>query len=121
MAFPGATSNSGWPARYSVGMARSIIGGSKYLFSSSSTYFQWATSGHQTQGVNCSSIYSGGLPRASSRKASAPIHPKSSLSLTGTPAIRTYYRSNGQHCLCHRYSIAEAVFLLSKVSQSLWW
>ncbi|GBM22375.1 hypothetical protein AVEN_166638-1 [Araneus ventricosus] len=99
-ALPGATSNSGGPARYSVGMARSIIGGSQHLFSSSSTYFRWATSGHQSQDVNSDSL----------QKLFKP-----------TPAIHTYFRYNGQHCLYHRYSRAEAVFLLNKVSQQLSW
>ncbi|GBM22951.1 hypothetical protein AVEN_127511-1 [Araneus ventricosus] len=95
-ALPVASSNSGGPASHSLVMARCIIGGS------------------------CSySTYSGGLTRVSSRRASTPNHFKGSLSLKGTPAIRTYFRCNGQYCLCHLYSIVEAVYLFSEVSQQL--
>ncbi|GBN43230.1 hypothetical protein AVEN_264160-1 [Araneus ventricosus] len=65
------------------------------------------------------STYSDGLPRVCSRRESTPNHFKGSVSLTGTPAIHTKSSCSRQHCLCHCYSIVEAVFLLSKVSQKL--
>ncbi|GBN42376.1 hypothetical protein AVEN_161241-1 [Araneus ventricosus] len=101
-ALPGATSNSGGPARYSVCMARSIIGGSKYLFGSSSTYFRWATTGLQLQGINSDSLQRLFKPNR----------------LSSNPYVLL---NIGQHFLCHRYSIVEAVLFFSKVSQQLWW
>ncbi|GBN66543.1 hypothetical protein AVEN_6866-1 [Araneus ventricosus] len=65
-ALPLASSNSGGPARHSLVMARCIIG-------VSSSY----------------STYSGGLTRVSSRRATTPNPFKGSLSLKGTPTIRT--------------------------------
>ncbi|GBM22378.1 hypothetical protein AVEN_166641-1 [Araneus ventricosus] len=80
-ALPGATSNSGGPARVlTVGMARSIIVGHVIFSVAPSTYFRWAA------------------PQVTNRRTSTPIHSKA---LKPTQH-HTYFRYNGQHCSYHR-------------------